>query len=418
MRKKKKVILSIGVLIVGILLYFCYGYIHSKNILDSITIQFHDIKVVEYGQPMESKKLIKSISGTLKQVEEIDVMKIGKQKIIFVVEKEGERKEFFYEVEVKDSQAPEILLHKEQDTLEYKQTFDALSYIVSVKDPIDGECSYQAKEEIKDSDTNYYTYQSDVDTSKAGEYQVRYIAVDKHGNRLEKTMTIVVKEEQPKTSDIFTPHFSTTKNRVIVIDPGHQGTGNSAKEAVGPGSDSMKAKVASGATGVSSGKAESLINLEVGLKLKSELEARGYVVIMTRMSQDVDISNQERALIGNYHNASAIIHLHCDSLDSSSARGAHTIAIASNNPYCPDIYSASSSLASNVITQYSATTGIKNRGVSYRNDLTGLNWSKVPSIYIEMGFISNSEEDNLLSSSTFQTKCAVGIANGIDAYYQ
>ena len=71
-----------------------------------------------------------------------------------------------------------------------------------------------------------------------------------------------------------------------------------------------------------------------------------------------------------------------------------------------------------VIQSYSAATGIKSRGVSYRNDLTGINWSQVPSIYIEMGFISNVSEDKLLADSSFQNKCAKGIADGIDKYFQ
>ena len=62
---------------------------------------------------------------------------------------------------------------------------------------------------------------------------------------------------------------------------------------------------------------------------------------------------------------------------------------------------------------------VKIKPVSYthldvykRQDLTGLNWSQVPAIYIEMGFLSHSREDQSLASSSFQQKCAQGIANG------
>jgi len=174
--------------------------------------------------------------------------------------------------------------------------------------------------------------------------------------------------------------------------------------------------VTTGATGISSHKTESQINLEIGLKLKSELQARGYTVVMTRTSQNVNMSNQQRAQVGNQNNAAAVVHLHCDSSDDSRVTGAHTIAIAKNNPYCPQLYGASSSLAQKVIQSYCQATGIRNRGVSYCNDLTGLNWSQVPAIYIEMGFLSHSREDQSLASSSFQQKCAQGIANGIDQY--
>ena len=215
-----------------------------------------------------------------------------------------------------------------------------------------------------------------------------------------------------------TNKVTTSKNKTIVINAGHQGKGNSSKEAVGPGSSTKKAKVSSGATGVYSKKKESQINLDVAKKLKIELESRGYKVIMTRTSQNVNISNKERALIGNKNNADAVISLHCDSTNSSSTRGAHTICIAKNNPYYPKLYSKSSSLAKKVISAYCKETGIKSRGVSYRNDLTGLNWSQVPAIYIEMGFLSNKSEDKLLSNSSFQNKCAKGIADGLDQYFK
>ena len=205
-----------------------------------------------------------------------------------------------------------------------------------------------------------------------------------------------------------------TNGKVICIDAGHQGQGNSAIEAIGPGSSTKKAKVAGGATGVFSRRLESEITLEVSKKLRTELQNRGYTVIMTRTSQNVNISNQQRANIGN--KASATIHIHCDSA-SSSARGAHTIAIAQNNPYCPQIYNESSCFAKKVINAYCKETGIKSRGVSYRNDLTGLNWSKVPAIYIELGFISNQKEDQLLNDASFQQKMVKGMANGIDSYF-
>ena len=180
----------------------------------------------------------------------------------------------------------------------------------------------------------------------------------------------------------------------------------------------MKAKVTTGATGQFSKKKESQINLEIGLKLKEELEARGYTVIMTRTSQNVNMSNKERALLANEKEASAVIHIHCDSADDSSIKGAHTISITKNNPAYPELYSASSKLSKSIINAYCKETGIKNRGAKTRDDLTGLNWSRVPAIYIELGFLSNKSDDLNLTDSSFQYNCAKGIANGIDAYYK
>ncbi|MGM9933770.1 MAG: N-acetylmuramoyl-L-alanine amidase, partial [Clostridium sp.] len=47
------------------------------------------------------------------------------------------------------------------------------------------------------------------------------------------------------------------------------------------------------------------------------------------------------------------------------------------------------------------------------DDMTGFNWSKVPVILVEMGFMSNPEEDKLLSDEGYQNKLAQGLCNGI-----
>lgn len=420
---KKKIILIcslIGIVIIGVMGYNAYKQYTKQKILDSIQVTFIDESSIEYGSDFQGENYIQDISGTLKTLSSLDTHKIGKQEVTYVVTKENLEKEFAKEFEVVDTQKPQITLSKENVTLDYGSQIDIAAYIQSIKDPVDGDIPYSKDKK----DINYYTYTNDIDTKKPGTYKIDIIAIDKNKNQTTKTLKITIKEQIKKQVNEETNTNQTTStpvkkttgtNKVIVIDPGHQGKGNNAKEAIGPGSSTKKAKVATGATGVSSGKPESQITLEIGLKLKQELESRGYTVIMTRTSQNVNISNRQRAKIGNQ--GDAVIHLHCDSIDSSSVRGAHTIAPSKNNPYCPSIYNLSSSLARNVINQYCQATGIKNRGVDYRNDLTGINWSEVPSIYLEMGFISNSKEDQLLTDSSFQNKCAIGIANGIDAYF-
>ncbi|MCR5294580.1 MAG: RICIN domain-containing protein [Lachnospiraceae bacterium] len=65
---------------------------------------------------------------------------------------------------------------------------------------------------------------------------------------------------------------------IVAIDPGHQRHGNSSLEPNAPGSSVMKAKVTSETEGLWSGLEEYVLNLSVGLKLRDELEARGYSV--------------------------------------------------------------------------------------------------------------------------------------------
>lgn len=207
------------------------------------------------------------------------------------------------------------------------------------------------------------------------------------------------------------------RKKVVVIDPGHQAKGNSAKEPIGPGSKKKKIKVTTGARGKWSKKKESEINLAVAKKLKKELEKKGYKVVMVRTKQNVNISNKQRALIANKAKADAFIRLHCDSINSSKVKGAHTIAPTSKNRYMSKkVKKSSQKLAKSVISKFCKMTKAKNRGVNYRDDMTGINWSKIPTAIIEMGFLSNKKEDKLLASSSYQTKCAKGIAEGIHAF--
>lgn len=415
MKKKKVIITIVSVICMCMLGYVGWQFFKPKP---EITLTFQEKSVYEYGEKVKEEDLVKDCSGKMTCIDMLDTTKVGEQTVVFEVEQEGYKEEFQKILEVKDTLAPQMKLKKKKISVEFNSSFNVKDNILVVSDPVDGKIAY--KKEVNDQDVNYFTYKENINVKKSGIYKVEVLAKDKHGNETKQSFEVVVLEEKkepiPDKNHEVTQQVppASMNGKVICIDAGHQGQGNSATEAIGPGSSTKKAKVAGGATGVSSRRPESEITLEVSKKLRTELQNRGYTVIMTRTSQNANISNQQRANIGN--KASATIHIHCDSA-SSSARGAHAIAIAKNNPYCPQIYHESSRFAKKVINAYCQETGIKNRGVSYRNDLTGLNWSKVPAIYIELGFISHTKEDQLLNDASFQQKMVNGMANGIDSYF-
>lgn len=205
---------------------------------------------------------------------------------------------------------------------------------------------------------------------------------------------------------------------VVVIDPGHQRKGNYDKEPNGPGSSEMKAKVSSGTQGTSTGIPEYELTLAVSLYLKDELLARGYEVIMTRETHDIDISNVERAIIANDAKAAAFIRVHADSSDSASAKGVMTICQTPKNPYNAEWYEESAELSKLVLEEVVAATGAKKRRVWETDTMTGINWTTVPTTILEMGFMSNPEEDKLMATEEYRRKIAVGVANAIDKYLQ
>ena len=70
-----------------------------------------------------------------------------------------------------------------------------------------------------------------------------------------------------------------------------------------------------------------------------------------------------------------------------------------------------------MLDAYCRETGLKKRGISYRDDLTGTNWSKVPTTLIELGFMTDAAEDRYMSSAAGQKEMVKGMADGIDAYF-
>lgn len=200
--------------------------------------------------------------------------------------------------------------------------------------------------------------------------------------------------------------------KTIVLDPGHAKGGNRNMEKTSPYSEVLKVKDPGGASGVSTGLNEYEVNLMVAKKLKALLENEGFTVIMTKNTEEDNPGNVERAEVGNNNNANLVLRIHCDSADNSSARGA-SMLVPEPVGYAEEIYEVSQQYGKTILDNFVTSTGAKNRGLSKRKDMTGFNWSKVPVVLIEMGFMSNPEEDELLGSDEYQNKAASGLVNGI-----
>lgn len=154
-----------------------------------------------------------------------------------------------------------------------------------------------------------------------------------HADEAAETPEAAPAEETDAAEEPAEKSDAPAAGRVIVIDPGHQAKGNFETEALGPGSTETKIKVSSGTASCNTGEPESKLVLAISLKLRTELEARGYTVLMTRTTEDVDLSNIDRAAIANDANADALLRIHANGSESAAAEGALTICQTAASPY-------------------------------------------------------------------------------------
>lgn len=407
---KKKFIGIIGiviVVIVGGIFYFTreekveLSLKNKKDIVieygNDVQYSFDDLIQTKDFDKEQLKKIKKEtkITSNLKNEDQKEYPAIG----TYTINIEYQDQKLKNKIIVKDTTAPtfnetnEVSFEEETESYDYNKEINAT--------------------DLTNVDIQYDT--SSLDIKKAGDYKIKAVATDTSGNKTEKEITVHITKKNEQSSSLQGVRYDGG-GKVICIDAGHQARGNSSLEPNGPGSSTMKAKVTTGATGCSTGKTESQVNLEVALKLQQALTNQGYTVIMCRTSQNVDISNAQRAEIANNNHTDAFIRLHCDSSTSSSATGTLTLAPSTSNPYCASIASESQTLSKSIVNNICSVTGSRNRGVSIVDNMTGLNWSKVPVTIVEMGFLSNPQEDRLLSSDDYQNKIVQGIVNGIGAY--
>lgn len=179
--------------------------------------------------------------------------------------------------------------------------------------------------------------------------------------------------------------------KTILLDPGHGGKD--------PGSISY------------SGKYEKYVNLEVAYKIKDKLESLGAKVHMTRTG-DYYIKNKERGRMADRLNADIFLSIHHNSLNNSDYFGMSTYYNTIHYKDPAHGYDLAESIYLNAIT----VNGIYRDGIFDRN-YEVLRETNTPAALIEIGFMSNPNEEMNIHSGSFQYAIAEKIAAGIVDYF-
>lgn len=190
--------------------------------------------------------------------------------------------------------------------------------------------------------------------------------------------------------------LSNVKNKIITIDPGH---GGSDSGAVGPNGYTEK----EGAFAISQ-------------KVASILNQSGAKVVMTRDS-DVDVYGpnasarnelQARVDVGNNANSDIFVSIHCNAFVNPAANGTQTFYYGSSYQ--------GQRLAQSIQEKMIEANGLRDRGISTCNFYV-VKHSYMPAVLIETAFITNYDEEALLSDDEWQTTMAKAIAEGINEYF-
>lgn len=203
----------------------------------------------------------------------------------------------------------------------------------------------------------------------------------------------------PSSGPLVTPDtYNNIGQKIIVIDAGHGG------EDPGAVSDVLSGKTV----------LEKDIALGIAKKVRDILENNGYTVIMTRPDDTYPTLN-ERAKLANQKGAALFVSIHMNSSPSQDPSGTETYYSEINNGN--DFGATSKDLATNIQNRLYKALNSRDRGVKTANHAVTRN-SIMPAALIEVGFISNAEQAELLTTQNYQNKAAQAIAEGITKTWQ
>ena len=203
------------------------------------------------------------------------------------------------------------------------------------------------------------------------------------------------------------------KGVTVCIDPGHQRQTQVETVKRAPNmSERVTTRVGS-ASGMATGRKESIVTLEVGVLLRDLLLAEGATVVMTRDTQKTFVGMLERADIPNNAGADFVLRLHCNS-GNQWAKGIQ-VYYPSDSSYAREVADMDTyrTMGNTLLSAIKTATGQTRGDCTLNNSYVGNNWSKMPSFLVEMGYMTSQEEDYLLSTPVYQQWLAQGMVEGV-----
>lgn len=221
------------------------------------------------------------------------------------------------------------------------------------------------------------------------------------------------KNKQGAKKSVVSKEKKKISKPVIVIDASHQRTKDLTTEPIAPKSTERRAKQLASAIGVVTKQKEYHVTMNYAKALRTQLEEKGYKVVLTRSAHDVKLSNKERAKVANKARATLVISLHADG--GKSYQNGFYIMSPSKKSTTSKRYKKSNQQANAILKKVSTKGKVFSTGHFYREDLALFNYTKAPAISIQLGFLTNVKDDKKLADNVYMEKLVKRIANGIQA---
>jgi N-acetylmuramoyl-L-alanine amidase len=219
------------------------------------------------------------------------------------------------------------------------------------------------------------------------------------------------------------PAALALSGRIVGIDPGHNGRNYSDPSYIDHLIWNGREDEACDTTGTETdgGYTEARFNFNVALYLAADLRSEGAKVVLTRTSDDgIGPCVNSRSEILNRAHANVAIDIHADG-GPPGGRGFTVLEPVADGPN-DHVIAASKNFGRLLIARYHELTGMPlsnydgTNGISYRDNLAGLNLTTVPKVLIECGNMRNSTDAAILVRSSFQRLAAHAFAEAITSY--